>query len=145
MVLGDTAASLISFLTGICGVLSAYGAVLIAIHVMRNKERQQADRELRNVGRLLGLERRERINCEGRAFRLTVLAAQRGAVIPPELLEPIKEVSADDEADRYSPAPVQERGRRGHRRRRAADDVADNGPVGGVPGGQGSGSEAGEV
>jgi hypothetical protein len=144
VLLGDAATEVISILTGVAGVVAAYGAVLIAFHTMRNKERMAADHELREVTRLLGLERRDRIASEDRAFKLTLLAVQHGVAVPPELLEPIKEEYADDAAERDSDEDIPERGHRWGRRRRADRDVGHDGPDGGLPAGQGGGSEGGD-
>ena len=79
--MADTAAALAG-ITGIAGVITAVGGVLLAVRAARDKERRAAHEEIKEVGDMLSEERHARIEAERRVYDLTLLLARHGIETP---------------------------------------------------------------
>jgi hypothetical protein len=70
-------------LTGVAGIVSAAGGVLLIVRAVRDKERKAAKEEYDEVSDELHEERRVRIRLEELAHAQRVLLAQSGIALPP--------------------------------------------------------------
>jgi len=73
-----TPADLAALITGIGGVLSAVGGVMLTVRAVRNKERKAFKEELDLVEGMLETERHEHIQAEIRNYKLRMEMAQHG-------------------------------------------------------------------
>jgi len=75
-------AKLVALLTGVGGLGTAAGGVLLAVRAARDKERKAAKREIDELGGMLSSERHQRLEAERRNYDLSLRLAQHG--IDPE-------------------------------------------------------------
>jgi hypothetical protein len=117
---------LAAVLTGMAGIVSAAGGVLLAIHAVRDKERKQAKADYEQISAQLHAERAARVRVEELAYTQRLLLAQHGVPLPPE---PADDRDPDPAGAHGVPAPVD----RVHRRRADARRQHRRGGQGGQP------------
>ena len=75
-------AKFVAILTGLGGLITAVGGILLAIRAARDKERRAAKREIDELSTMLTDERHARIEAERHNYDLSIKLAQHG--IDPE-------------------------------------------------------------
>ena len=71
-------ANIVALLTGLAGLVTAAGGVLLAVRAVRDKERKAAKEEIATLTLLLDGERQARIASELRSHNLSVILARNG-------------------------------------------------------------------
>jgi len=71
-------AKLVAILTGVGGIVTATGGVLLAIRAARDKERKAAKSEIDELSHELSDERHQRLQAERRVYDLSLKLAQHG-------------------------------------------------------------------
>ena len=71
-------AKLVALLTGVGGLVTAAGGVLLAVRAARDKERKAAKREIDELGGMLSDERHARLEAERRNYDLSLKLARHG-------------------------------------------------------------------
>jgi len=74
--------SLVAFVAGVAGVITAIGGVLLAIRSVRSKERQAAKQEIDQLSGMLSEARDGRIAAEMRVHELELIMVKEGIAIP---------------------------------------------------------------
>jgi len=77
-------AKLVAVVTGIGGLITAVGGVLLAIRAARDKERRAAKREIDELSAMLTDERHARLTAERLVYTLSLLLAKHGIDPPTE-------------------------------------------------------------
>ena len=71
-------ANIVALLTGLAGIVTAAGGILLAVRAVRDKERRAAKEEINTLQLLLDDERKQRIDSELATHRLKLRLAQHG-------------------------------------------------------------------
>lgn len=72
------AIDLAAWITGVAGIVTAAGGVLLAVRAVRAKERKAAKQEIDELGTMLAEERAAHLECERHAHELRLRMAQHG-------------------------------------------------------------------
>ena len=71
-------ANIVALLTGLAGIVTAAGGILLAVRAVRDKERRAAKEEINTLQLLLDDERKQRIDSELATHRLKLRLARHG-------------------------------------------------------------------
>jgi hypothetical protein len=122
---GGWETGVIAIITGLAGIVSAAGGMLLIVRAVRNKERKAAKQELDEVSDELHEERETRIQLEELAHQQRVLLAQSGIALPAGEMPKVRHDRYDESVSR-SLSPL--RGRLRRRRAAAGDSGGDDEP-----------------
>jgi hypothetical protein len=67
-----------AIITGVAGVITAAGGILLSIRAVRDRERKAAKNELDTVNTMLAQEREQRIQAELDTYKARLKLAQHG-------------------------------------------------------------------
>lgn len=68
----------IAIITGLAGIVTACGGVLLAVRAVRSRERKAANKEIEQLSDLLTVERQQHVDCEVLLQTARMLLAKTG-------------------------------------------------------------------